>query len=333
MNPGLLGLVVVVLSIAACDVAAATRYLAIRIPQQAGYNTSADAINASGVIAGNVTRSVDDYGDEEDVAAFVFSADNTLTRIAVPGSAARAYSINKKGEIVGSFQVNGHSRAFRFDGDVTTDVSLPGAGDSSATAINDNGDVAGIAAGHAFVLRAGKVIELREESYALAINAFGQIAGFVRTSQSGYRVFYHAGRYSDGGLEDLGALGDYAYALGINASGDVVGETFGSDNLPRPFIYTEGGMRYLGTMHGSANAINAAGNVVGYQFDDGAFRVFLYADGTINALDDLTDGLDGARLVSVNAINDAGQIAARACVTGRGGECFGVRLDPMPAPP
>jgi len=86
-------------------------------------------------------------------------------------------------------------------------------------------------------------------------------------------------------------------------------------------------------MHGCANAVNAAGSVVGYQFDDGAFRVFLYADGTIHALGDLVDGLDGARLVAANAINDAGQIAAQACAPGRGRECFGVRLDPVPVPP
>lgn len=316
-------------------VAGASRYLATRIPPQPGYNTSADAINASGAIAGNITRSVDDYGDEEDVAGLVFSADNAFMRLPVPGSSARAYGVNEQGVVVGSYQLDGRSRAFRFDGVAIDDVSPPGAADSQATAINDNGEVAGIADGHAFVLRAGEVIEFPTESYAFAINPSGQIAGFIYTSQSGDLRFYHAFRYGgdSDAIEDLGALGDYAYALGIGATGDVVGETYGSDNLPRPFVYTGGVMSYIGDMHGSANAINGYGEIVGYQFDGDAVRVFLYANGAINALDDLTDGLNGARLVSANAINDAGQIAARACFGGPGGECFGVRLDPVPAPP
>lgn len=309
----------------------ATRYLATRIPDQPGYNTSADAINASGVIAGNVTRILDRYGDEEDVGALVFSTDNEVTRITVPGSAARASGINGQGVVVGAYQVNGQSHAFRFDGNLTTDISLAGAIDSWATAINDNGDVAGIASARAFVLHGGNAVVLQVESYAFAINSSGEVAGFVSSSRSQSAVRYHAFRYGHGAIEDLGALGDYAYALGINASGDVVGQTYGSDGGMRPFVYIGGEMRYVGDiLYGSAKAINAAGNIVGYKVDSDGSRAFLFVDGTISALDDLTDGLDGATLVTANAINDAGQIAAQACSTAVPNECFGVRLDPVP---
>jgi len=307
---------------------AGTRYIATRIPDQPGYNTSADAINASGAIAGNLTRVLDNYGDEENVAALVFSTNNTLTRIAVPGVAARASSINAQGTVVGAYQVNGQYRAFRFDGNATTDISLTGAAESWATAINDNGDVTGIASAHAFVLHAGSVMELQVESYAFAINSLGQLAGFMKSSKFGEP--YHAFRYGDNGIEDLGVLGNYAYALGINARGDVVGETYGSDNSPRPFVFTQGLMRYVGDMHGAANGINTAGTIVGYQFGDDRSRAFISVSGTISALDDLTDGLDDATLVLATSINDAGQIAARACSTIRWSECFGVRLDPVP---
>jgi probable HAF family extracellular repeat protein len=316
------------------DVAAATRYVATRIPQQGYYNTSADAINSKGAIAGNATRYTDDYGDEADVAAFIFSPSNEVTPIAMSGFAARAYGINSRGEVVGAFVVNGHAHAFRYADGMIVEVSRPGAMDSLAMATNERGDVAGTQDSRAFVIDAdGRAVVLGGESYATAINVFGEFAGYLLMSRVGNRPLYHAFRYRDGAIEDLGALGDFAFAFGINASGDVVGETFGSDNIPRPFLYTAGAMRYLGEEHGAAQAINAAGTVVGYQFGDRGDRPFIYSDGGMANLAELVDGLDGAKLVSAAAINDAGQIAGRACLPGPSNQCFGVRLDPAPVPP
>jgi len=260
MNPSLIGPAAIAISLMVCDATAATRYVATRIPTQPGYNTSAAAINASGAIAGNITRSVDRYGDEDEVAAITFSPNNELKQIAVPGSTAHAKGINNRGEIVGSYRSSRGARAFRFADGLAVDVSPLGHAADEATAINDEGDVAGIDSAHAFLIRAGHADELKVESYATAINAFGQIAGFFKSSQSGSSGIYHSFRFLDGVMEDLGALGETSYAAGINASGDVVGQTILAGQNPYPFLYTDGAMRYLGAMHGRAWAINSAGD-------------------------------------------------------------------------
>ncbi len=315
------------------------RYVATRIPQQGASNTSADAINAAGAIAGTISRFVDDYrfGDEKDISAFVFSPNNTLTGIASPSSAARAFGINDRGEVVGAFELNGHARAFKWVDGVAAYLTPPEISDSVATAINARGDMALTQDGQAFVMSGdGKTVALAPESVANAINVFGHVAGYFKTSQVGTRALYHAFRYADGALVDLGAIGDYAFALGINASGDVVGETFGPDNLPRPFLRSNGTMIVVGDRNGTAYAISSDGTVVGTQFDKHGSRAFVYTDGVVSGLAELVDGLDGAQLVTASAINDAGQIAARACAYAGNYneyECFGVRLDPVPGPP
>jgi probable HAF family extracellular repeat protein len=341
MTRTMFGLALAAVALAVPEAPAATRYVATRIPFQKFYNTSADGINAAGDIVGNLTESINAYGDEAEVSAFVFTADNEFTPIALPaelapaGSAFRGAAINSGRVVVGDVRTGIRVRAFRFAGSVASWLLAAGP-ESSAAAINDAGDVAGTYGGHAFLTNTtGHTTELNQESYATAINLFGEIAGYVLSSRSGLPGAYHAFRFRSGQFEDLGAMtGTYAYPSGINARGDVVGQVGGPDNRSRPFLYGDGVMRRLGEGGGTANAINNAGTVVGsYEFEVGEFRPFVYGDGVLTRLDTLVDGLEGATLVVAAAVNDAGQIAGRACTDDvRVFDCFGVRLDPVPAP-
>jgi probable HAF family extracellular repeat protein len=336
MKLGLLGVALVVVAMTASHVDAATRYVATRVPHVDGYNTSADAISASGAIAGDIRRAIDYYGDEASVASFVFSADNELKPIVLPtdlfptGAVTSVRAINSRGVVVGTIYAGGESRAFWYaDGGADVRLGEPG---SVVTGINDDNAIAGYQRGYAFVSSdAGGTYMPRDHSYAFGINAQGGVAGYFKSGRAGDREFYRVFRFRDGVFEDLGTLGDFTYAAGINANGDVVGATYESDNRQRPFIYTNAAMRYLGEMNGAASAINAAGVIVGYQYNASGYRTFVYADGVFSNLEDLVDGLDGARLIEANAINDAGQIAARACGRILGAECYGLRLDPVPA--
>ena len=56
-------------------------------------------------------------------------------------------------------------------------------------------------------------------------------------------------------------------ANAINAAGQVVGEAATADGATHAFLYTDGKMKDLGTLHGGnsrAYGINAAGQVVGW---------------------------------------------------------------------
>ena len=75
-------------------------------------------------------------------------------------------------------------------------------------------------------------------SQASAINTSGQVAGTFVSAEEHGRAFV----YSPGGMTDIGTLGGTnSYAQGINALGQVVGETYlAGDNIQRGFLYSNG---------------------------------------------------------------------------------------------
>jgi probable HAF family extracellular repeat protein len=148
---------------------------------------------------------------------------------------------------------------------------------------------------HAAVYANGAVKDLGTlpggtSSSAEAINASGQVVG---SSDRGDGLV-HAFLYANGVMTDLGALpgGATSYATGINDNGQIVGYSDTREpgtSWPQPehaFSYTNGKMTDLGNLGSSfavwsrANAINAAGQIVGYSLtDDGDRRAFLYSGG------------------------------------------------------
>jgi probable HAF family extracellular repeat protein len=113
-------------------------------------------------------------------------------------------------------------------------------------------------------------------------------------------------RYS---VTDLGTLGGpWSKALGINASGQVVGwSNLSTSNPydPRAFFYSAGVMTNLGTLPDGAgtqaNGINDLGEVVGQTNGNG--DGFLYSNGTMTALTSPT----GYAASQPTAINNNGQ--------------------------
>jgi probable HAF family extracellular repeat protein len=171
--------------------------------------------------------------------------------------------------------------------------TLPGAIRSSATAINNAGQIVGSAwsvagPGHAFHYSGGKMTDLGtfggSFSSALAINASGQVVGMAATKDESPHAFL----YSGGKMIDLGPPGSSSSAAnGINNAGQVVGDYYTKSGSPRAFLYSGGKLVDLNTLippedHWSAwtllsaAAINNKGQIVGYGTTaSGATHAFL----------------------------------------------------------
>ena len=107
-------------------------------------------------------------------------------------------------------------------------------------------------------------------SFALVVNAGGQVAGVALTPAGNQRAFLFDGTT----MRDLGTLGgSHSYAMAINAGGQMVGWTQTTNGETHAFLYDGATMRDLGTLGGNgsvAYAINASGQVVGYALPPGA---------------------------------------------------------------
>ena len=107
-------------------------------------------------------------------------------------------------------------------------------------------------------------------------------------------------------------------ALGINASGQVVGWAYLSDNeTSHAFLYSNGTMTDLQTLGGSssdawARSINANGQIVGYSYiASGPYHACLWSNGNITDLGTLGGGQSEAY-----SINSAGQIVGNSVTKG-----------------
>jgi len=178
--------------------------------------------------------------------------------------------INNNGQMVGStFGLH----AFLYSNGVFTDL---GSSTRGAYAINNNGQVAGQnASSHAFVYSGGVITDLGTlggvESSATGINDLGQVVGY---SYPAGNTAWHAFLYDSGHMTDLGIFpggrGFYIQAHAINNVGKVVGKADGY-----AFLYSGGGMVDLNTLipRGTgwslttADAINNYDQIVGTGFN------------------------------------------------------------------
>jgi probable HAF family extracellular repeat protein len=129
---------------------------------------------------------------------------------------------------------------------------------------------------------------------------------------------YHAFIWSAAtGMQDLGSLGGTSYALGINASGTVVGYYISVETEVRPFVWTQsGGMQDIGTLGGQggvASGINDAGEVVGWA-NTASGQVHAFRWNAKNGMKDL--GTLGGISSSATAINKLGQVTGSSTKRG-----------------
>jgi probable HAF family extracellular repeat protein len=205
---------------------------------------------------------------------------------------------------------------------------------STATAINDFGQVVGSSydasytSSSAFLYSNSSMQNLgtlgRTYSLATGINDSGQISGWLHANTSDTN---HAMSYSNGVMQDLGALSyspnDLSYGYGINAAGQIAGQTSTSSSLMHAAIFSNGGIQDLGTVgldsNSSANAINTSGQVTGWSGQYlGQQKAFLYSPGSGMT----TLGTLGGTNSVGYGINDSGMVTGQSDTAGGGSHAF-----------
>lgn len=142
-----------------------------------------------------------------------------------------------------------------------------------------------------------------------AINNLGQLAGtYYPAGSANPRAFFFNGRSTI----DLGTLGGtYASAKALNDAGQIVGISENTAGTQRPFIYDGGVMKDLGGFPGSSvgqpTAINASGQVVGYETLLPRTYALTWNGGSLTDL-----GTLGGTLARATSINRAGRVVGSA---------------------
>ena len=210
------------------------------------------------------------------------------------------------------------------------------------TGINASGQASGYSNIHALRFGNGTLTDLGTlgatygRSGATGINDNGQLCGYASLSGTNSANTVHAFLYGTGAMTDLGSLGGNSYASAINASGQVAGVSYLSNNLTlHAVLYDHGSILDLPTLgtNSYAFAINNRADIVGYYYESGnssTFRAFLFSGGVMQDLNSTIDPGSGFTLQSAEGINNVGQIVGYG--TNVYGQTHGFLLTPVPEP-
>jgi probable HAF family extracellular repeat protein len=311
--------------------AAAPTYNLVDLGTLGGDGSNAFAIASNGAVVG--MSLVASETAIERSHGFLWLPPNRMTDIGTLGGVkSQAEAVNGLGQVTGwSLTSDHHKHAFLWsnDGSPPTDLGTLGGDVSLGFGINDSGTVVGASHTtlgsfilHAFTWSAGHMTDLGtlggRDSAARAINNSGDIAGYSSTTTHGY----HACLWKNGQMTDLGTLGgSESCAFAINASGAIVGDSLidAMGDLRHAFLWN-GKMVDLAPFHSgfsSARGINSSGDVVGYaQLPSGAYRAFLYRQGTVYDLNNLLNEPTNTTVTYAYGIDDAGQICGIAMING-----------------
>lgn len=254
-----------------------------------------------------------------DSAFHAFLYGPAIVDLGTLGGESRGVAVNRGGQVAGTSDLLDSSgnvvatHAFLYDGSRMIDLGTLGGNDSWAVDINAGGEVvvnsllADDFTLEPFVYRNGVVTHLGPlggSATAVGLTDDGAIAGNIVYGGASWHGFL----WREGILTDIGTLGgDYCVITDLNASGDVVGESWDRNYDLRAFLYADGQMVNLGSIDNaycSAVAVNDARQVIGVYWPImGDQRAFFYSSGVMRGL-----GTLGGDYASAADLNNAGQV-------------------------
>jgi probable HAF family extracellular repeat protein len=196
----------------------------------------------------------------------------------------------------------------------TSYYPIYGLSQGGVVSVNGQGQVVSDTTNNASVWQNGALTLLSSTySSATALNNTGEIVGAADDVTYNYVATY----WLNGHQTSIGTLpgGYYSRALGVNASGDIVGESSGYNASNQwfwhAFFWQNGKMTDVGALPGGmysrASAVNAGDQVVGWSdfaANNYETHAFSWQNGQITDLGTLPGGTTS----EANAINDSGQI-------------------------
>lgn len=275
-----------------------------------GSRSAATGINNAGQVVGYAKTSSD--ADH----AFLWNNGSTMHDLGSPfmGTNSVAYAINNSGTIGGTGQTDVKDTQGKY-----TNYEAATWTGGSATALKPLSTVGFESWGGPV----SQVYSINDSGVKVGKSSFGAPYGDDNGDPASHAVLWG----TDGTITDLGTIGKCdaisgvcaSSAFGINAAGQVVGVSGDSTNANlRPFIYSNGQMKDLGTLgtatNGYAYAINNNGQVVGYSSD---FKIKNPTTG------DLSSSFTTATLWTTNADGSVTLTDLNALVAGSGWELWG----------
>jgi probable HAF family extracellular repeat protein len=305
-----------------------------------GDTTQPTGLNNHGVVVGSANTS-----GAAAAHAFVWTSAGGLRDLGTLGNPADdsvAEAINNSDQVVGySFLGNdAGARAFLWtSGAGMKSLGTLGGNNSSATGINDAGQVVGTSliapvrgssATHPFLwTAAGGMQDLGTlggtDATALAINNSGAVVGYSDVADGHTHAFLWT---AAGGMQDLGTFGgDTSVAFAINDKNQVVGYADSVSGNTNAFIWNASrGMQNIGAGPGAAaDGINDAGQVVGSEGVPGGAYVWT-ATQHAQLLVNLIPPDSGWTLSNGDGVNAVGQIVVTGLI---GNEQHGGLLTPV----
>lgn len=250
------------------------------------------------------------------------------------GTESGAYSVNDAGQVAGySTDAAGLGHGFLSWSSATGMVDI-GRADDTGFGIDANGGIVGSASnptdgttrflgGFSWTAAAGMTaigsLGGTREGHGYAVNA---VAGIVGSASIAGNTSSHAYLSAGGVMKDLGTLGgQWSQALGINASGVVVGQADTASGTSHAVVWDAAGKHDLGTLgpcgtspaSSHASAVNDVGTVVGSTSTSHLGRscstgvAFVYSNGTMTQLPTLPV-TSGTSFADASGINHCGEI-------------------------
>jgi probable HAF family extracellular repeat protein len=289
-----------------------------------GTNSAALAVNDSGQVVGY-------WSGTNGYRAFRFDGTNTFDLGDLGGTNHVALGINDANEVAGYsqttnmayaavlFGTNGPVNLGSFWGDHAFAFAISGDGSLAGHVISTNGS-------SPFLWRAGTATNLGSlggtNGYALGIGSSNYVVGrsFLADNSTEHAFLFDGANLADFNLLNATNGWELTEARALNQAGTVVGAGITNGQV-RAFLATNGTIVDLGILAGMASSrafgVNASNRVVGTALlTNGTSKAFLWANGSLQFLDNLVATNSGWSLQEAGAVNDQGQIVGAGIVSG-----------------